>query len=223
MQIIHTTAIKPGDVIHPVLLKGEDYRLDKYVYFYSQFSGTFMDGTALTKQQMLNVGMKDDWEYVVKTPYKAKITQGSSKNYQNPNYTKAVQAYSESVKTLQLMRSDLASINPEVQAAFQAGVEPIHRELVSLLLADTTVPTENLEKARTVMESLQLAELDNFFREACLSANPVLIDQVDRQAAVVYPIILPDRLDIIVRLPGQALRRRFPYFGADPWLRASTA
>ena len=115
-------------------------------------------------------------------------------------------AYSASVETLQTLRSDLAAINPEVQVAFQSSVEPIHRQLVSLLLADGSAPPENLEKARTVIESLQLAELDNFFREACLTANPVPIDQVDRQAAVIYPIILPERLSIIVRLPNQPLR-----------------
>jgi CHAT domain-containing protein len=57
-----------------------------------------------------------------------------------------------------------------------------------------------------VIESLQLAELDNFFREACLTARPELIDRVDPQAAVIYPIILPDRLEVILSLPNQPLR-----------------
>ena len=65
---------------------------------------------------------------------------------------------------------------------------------------------ENLEKARQVIESLQLAELDNFFREACLNAKPEQIDQVDPTAAVIYPIILPNRLAVILSLAGQPLR-----------------
>ncbi|NEZ64912.1 CHAT domain-containing protein [Leptolyngbyaceae cyanobacterium CCMR0082] len=192
-------------------LRSESYVLGSLGHLYEQAqqwqeAEVFTQKALLISQSLDAPEISYRWQWQLGRIFKANIPQSSSKNSQNPNYTKAVKAYGESVKTLQLLRSDLVSINPEVQAAFQTGVEPIHRELVSLLLADTTVPTENLEKARTVMESLQLAELDNFFREACLSANPVLIDQVDRQAAVVYPIILPDRLDIIVRLPGQALR-----------------
>lgn len=129
------------------------------------------------------------------------------KNRQNPDYAKAINAYSESVNTLQTLRDDLVAINPEIQVAFQESVEPIHRELVGILLPENKAATpDKLEKARNVIESLQLAELDNFFREACLDANPVAIDQVDRQAAIFYPIILPDRLEVIVRLPGQSLR-----------------
>ncbi|HEY9883526.1 MAG TPA: CHAT domain-containing protein, partial [Thermosynechococcaceae cyanobacterium] len=65
---------------------------------------------------------------------------------------------------------------------------------------------ENLKQARQVIEALQLAELDNFFREACTNVRPVNIDQIDPQAAVIYPIILPSQLAVIVALPKQPLR-----------------
>ena len=55
------------------------------------------------------------------------------------------------------------------------------------------VSQENLKQARDVIESLQLAELDNFFRDACLDAKPVKIEELDPTAAVFYTIILPDR------------------------------
>ncbi|PSN75775.1 hypothetical protein C8B47_30805, partial [filamentous cyanobacterium CCP4] len=119
----------------------------------------------------------------------------------------AIAAYSDAIGTLKQLRTDLVAVNPAVQVSFQETVEPIHRELVSLLLAPNrqSTPTD-LEVARQTIESLQLAELDNFFREACLSAAAVDIDQLDQRAAVVYPIILADRLEIIVSLPNQTLR-----------------
>ncbi|MGH2413224.1 MAG: CHAT domain-containing protein, partial [Microcystaceae cyanobacterium] len=120
----------------------------------------------------------------------------------------AIQAYSEAVKTLQSIRSDLVS-NPDIQFSFREQVEPVYRELVSLLLeknAQGDVSQANLIQARDVIESLQLAELDNFLREACLEAKPVQIDQVDPQAAVIYSIILRDRLAVILSLPQQPLR-----------------
>ena len=121
----------------------------------------------------------------------------------------AIAAYETAIDLLKSLRSDLVAINADVQFSFRESVEPVYRELVSLLLKDNgkqSNDAKRLEKARKVIESLQLAELDNFFRSACLNANPVEIDQVDQQAAIIYPIILPDRLEVILSLPNQGLR-----------------
>ncbi|MBD2074255.1 CHAT domain-containing protein [Phormidium sp. FACHB-592] len=121
---------------------------------------------------------------------------------------KATAAYAEAVKTLQSLRSDLAAINQDVQFSFRESVEPVYRQFVELLLqSETNVPSqENLKHARETIEALQLAELDNFFREACITARPVKIDQIDPHAAVVYPIILPHQFAVILSLPNQPLR-----------------
>ncbi len=117
----------------------------------------------------------------------------------------AIAVYSQAVETLSRLRGDLVSVNPELQFSFRDQIEPIYRELAQLLLQGN--PTQaNLIRARAVIESLQLAELNDFFREACLDAKPQQIDQVDSNAGVVYSIILRDRLAIILSLPGQPLR-----------------
>ncbi|MBD2040844.1 CHAT domain-containing protein [Microcoleus sp. FACHB-672] len=116
----------------------------------------------------------------------------------------AISAYTEAVNTLQSLRSDLAAINPDIQFSFNESVEPVYRQLVSLLL-QSNPSQQNLQKAREVIEALQVAELDNFFREACLDINRQQIDQLDPAAAVIYPIILPDRLEVILSLPGKPL------------------
>ncbi|WP_235182368.1 CHAT domain-containing protein [Fischerella thermalis] len=55
---------------------------------------------------------------------------------------------------------------------------------------------------------MQFTELENFFREACLQPVPKQIDEVvdktDTTAAVIYPIILKDRLEIILKLPTES-------------------
>ncbi len=124
------------------------------------------------------------------------------------NEAGAIAAYTEAVDTLKSLRSDLVAIDSEVQFSFRESVEPIYREFVSLLLKadDNKTSSNRIEQARKAIESLQLAELDNFFRTACLNALPVQIDAIDRQAAVIYPIILPDRLEVILSLPQQPLR-----------------
>lgn len=114
----------------------------------------------------------------------------------------AIVSYQEAVATIQSLRADLAAANPEVKLSFRDAVEPIHRQFVELLLQSTQ--PNRLKTARDIIESLQLVELDNFFREACLNTSPAQIDQVDQRAAVIYPILLEDQLAIITSFPPSA-------------------
>jgi CHAT domain-containing protein len=86
--------------------------------------------------------------------------------------------------------------------------------------------TQNLEKALYYIESLQLDELSNFLRcnpedfsreersqlnvqkdaIATLSKQLARVHQADPNAAIIYPIVLSDRLATIVSLPGENLR-----------------
>ncbi|MBD2438437.1 CHAT domain-containing protein [Nostoc sp. FACHB-110] len=123
------------------------------------------------------------------------------------NSQAAIAAYTEAVTSLKSLRADLVALNPDIQFDFRDQVEPVYRQLVALLLEPEKPSLENLKQARSVIETLQLAELDNFFRDACIKAQPTQIDQIVDSAnpatAVVYPIILPDRLEVIVKLPHQ--------------------
>ena len=78
--------------------------------------------------------------------------------------------------------------------------------ILPLLADNKQIVQGNLALARATIESLQLAELDNFFREACLDTKPVQLDSINADSAVIYPIILADRLEVILSLPGQPLR-----------------
>ncbi|MBW4468324.1 MAG: CHAT domain-containing protein [Pegethrix bostrychoides GSE-TBD4-15B] len=112
--------------------------------------------------------------------------------------------YTEALKTLDVIRRDLLSTQPEFQVSFRGDVEPLYRELVELLVQPNATQ-DDLQQAREAIEALRLAELENFFRSACL--DPVQqIDQVDRTAAIFYPILLPNQLLVIVALPNQPLR-----------------
>ena len=124
------------------------------------------------------------------------------------NFVEAISAYDGAVATLDSIRNELVASNLDIQFSFRESGEPVYREFVSLLLTPVRGETsqEKLIKARQVIESLQLAELDNFFNEPCLKANPTQVDQIDTQAAVIYPIILENRLETIVSLPNQPLR-----------------
>lgn len=117
----------------------------------------------------------------------------------------AIADYTKAVESLTRIRKDLVNLNSDVQYNFRRGVEPIYRELVSLLLQNDRPTQSQLQQARQVIDSLQLAELDNFFRDACADVIPTNIDQIDPRAAVFYPIVLQDRLELIVAIPQQPL------------------
>lgn len=181
--------------------RAESYSLGTLGELYEK-TGQFRDAELLTQQalQQANLINATDigylWEWQLGRLYK------SQKNWEN-----AIAFYTAAVNTLKSLRTDLVSINLEVQFSFRDSVEPVYRELVDLLLlpqAEVTQP--KLIQARQVIESLQLAELDNFFREACLDAKPEQIEKLDVKAAVIYPVILPDRLEVIVSLPQQPLK-----------------
>ena len=117
----------------------------------------------------------------------------------------AITAYTEAVNLLQDLRQDLASVGTDAQFSFRDGVEPVYRQLVKLLVQGDQPSEQNLQLARSLIEKLQLAELDNFFQDDCLQARPNPIEQLDAKAAVIYPIILDDRLTVILSRPGQPL------------------
>ena len=132
-------------------------------------------------------------------------------------------AYDKAVKLLKNLRYDLVTVNRDVQFSFRDEVEPVYREFVSLLLQETenttAVSQENLQTARDVIEQLQLAEINDFLRKACLdipeSSQQAQIDEIDKNAAVVYPVILPNKLAVIVSFPNQAKDKSFSLYTAD--------
>ena len=126
------------------------------------------------------------------------------------NINKAIEYYHAAWQILKSLRSDLVAMDDNVQFSFRESIEPVYRQYVDLLLnsVNNNEDQKNLIIAREVIESLQLAEIDNFFRSACFNSKVVLDDVVDEEnlkAAIIYPIILPDRLSVILKLPHSSL------------------
>lgn len=171
------------------------YQLGKLYYA----NGKLNDGKSLS-QQSLKLAQDINAEDIA-----ARAGGQLGEILQKQGETKeALAAYQNAFTNIQSLRSDLVAISPDVQFDFKEGIEPLYRQLVSLLLKEGDNQA-NLKQARDVMEALQLAELDNFFQDACLDTNPVALEEIDTHAAVIYPIILPDRLEVILSIPNQPL------------------
>ncbi|NJM58761.1 MAG: CHAT domain-containing protein [Synechococcales cyanobacterium RU_4_20] len=128
---------------------------------------------------------------------------------QNGQTQEARMAYQLATQALEAVRRDLLLTRPNTQFAFRDQVEPVYRQYVDILLKSSlgTPPSpQDLALAIQEIDALQLSELENFL--GCdLSAftSPNSNDQMESSAAILYPILLPDRVAMIYRLPGQPL------------------
>jgi CHAT domain-containing protein len=157
------------------------------------------------------------WEWQLGRIYKSQLlprAQTQSKGMQqkgSKNLNDASQMYQQAYLTLQVLRKELVAGNPDSQLSFQNDIEGIYRDYVDLLLWDKNPDQENLSKAREVVASLQAVELENFLRLACPEFNIEKIDEIiDKppeknkqpvKTAFFYPILLKDRIEVIIKLP----------------------
>ena len=133
--------------------------------------------------------------------------------------------YQSAIDTLRQISYDLVATSPSLQFEFREEVEPVYRDLVDLLLtpdSNGVISQSSLKEAENVMDSLRDAELVNYFREACWDVVPQEIDKLDTSAAIVYPIVLNDRLEVIWTVPGQPIQHyMIPVSQADVELKVS--
>ena len=119
----------------------------------------------------------------------------------------AIASYGRAVKALEHVRRDLLVIDADIQFSFRDNVEPLYRQYVDVLLRSPQPTSTDLVTATELIDSLQLAELENSLR--CDVQRFIQISQatVDNHTAIIYPILLDDRLEVMLALPNQPLKR----------------
>jgi len=122
----------------------------------------------------------------------------------------AIGAYRRAVRTLQSIRPELSSSYGSPQTSFRETLGPLYFELVNLLLQrasslrDPNQAGPYLIEARDTVELFKAAELRDYFRDDCVDtalSKVTGLDVVAKTAAVIYPILLPDRTELLVSLP----------------------
>ncbi|MBW4505923.1 MAG: CHAT domain-containing protein [Scytonematopsis contorta HA4267-MV1] len=185
--------------------KAESYALGQLAHLYEQ-NKQWSEALTLTQQALsLAQGVSAEDIAINWLWQKGRILkmQGNIKG--------AINAYEQAVNSLTYLRKDLLHMDSEIQFSFRDSVEPIYRQFVQLLLQDLDSLPEisqqkNLEQSRQTIEALQLGELENFFHEASSSYKLQPIDKIDKNAAVIYPIILYHRIEVIISFPGRPLQ-----------------
>jgi CHAT domain-containing protein len=135
----------------------------------------------------------------------------------------AIGAYQDAVRTLQDIRLDLPTFDPRTgRSLFREVVGPVFLELTDLLLkraAETggAAAQAYLKEARLAIETTKAAELQDYFQDDCVAELQARIRPIDRLAAgtaALYPIMLPDRTELLLSLPDGAIQRATAQLGA---------
>jgi CHAT domain-containing protein len=122
------------------------------------------------------------------------------------------------VETLRSIRHEMF-VGFGALPSFRETIGPVYFELVDLLLQRAALLREReqyepyLAETREVVERFKVAELQDYFRDECVEAarsRVTRLDVVSQTAIVVYPIILPDRLELLVSLPAGLERFTVP-------------
>lgn len=135
------------------------------------------------------------WEWQL-----ARILQHQSQ----PDLGRSKAAYERALADLERTRGNIRVINPDAQFSLRDSVEPLYRELVDLSFR---LPAPDLPQIITQIDALKLAELENFLE--CQLGEYRSVDRFaeDSGAAVFYPVILDDRLEVIIKLAQNKFQR----------------
>jgi CHAT domain-containing protein len=127
---------------------------------------------------------------------------------------RALAAYRRAVEHIEAVRQDIPIVYDGGRSSFRETLEPIYLDLAELLLtrSDSAPPQAAqalMREARDVVERVKRSEMDDFLGERCTveSARTLEGTVLPPGTAVLYPIILPNRLEMLLETP-RGLQRR---------------
>ena len=120
----------------------------------------------------------------------------------------ALAAYRRAVQRFQIVRVDLIQELNASRTSYRDTVGPLFIELADLLLTRAKAqsePQKILAEARDVVEQFRSVELEDYFKDECvaqLQSRRRAIETVAADTAVLYPIFLPDRTEMLLSVGG---------------------
>ena len=135
---------------------------------------------------------------------------------------RAILAYQHAVTTLATVRRDFIASGS--RTSFRESVGPVYFQLADLLLersgtlSDPKQVTQHLVDARSAVEVLKGAELQDYFQDDCVTALRARTTGIDRLASntvALYPIILENRLELLLSMPDGLRRFTSPVGSAE--------
>jgi len=138
---------------------------------------------------------------------------------------KAIDAYRSAIKTLHGVRAELAASLERSRESYHRLVGPLYLEYADLLLqageaaTDPAEEQRRLVEARDAVELLKTVELQDYFQDDCVSLARSRVQGLEEalspHTAVIYPILFPDRTELLVSTGDGLSRHTVPVTAAD--------
>jgi CHAT domain-containing protein/Tfp pilus assembly protein PilF len=169
-----------------------------------EYEKRYVDALQLTRRAIFHAQRADSKE----TLYRWHWQSGRLFKAMN-KYAESIDAYRRAINNLQPIRDQLSTVYRSSSESFEKFVEPVYFELADLLLQRAKNSTESeqrenwLIQARDTLELLKAAELEDYFQDDCvtaLKAKMSHLEKVDKKTAILYPIVLADRMEILLSL-----------------------
>lgn len=123
----------------------------------------------------------------------------------------ALQSYRIAFESLRRIRANLPRQYVAGQSLYRRQFGQFHQSFVDLLMRrqSETGDPNLLSEARTVIEDLKIDEVEDYFQERCVprEQNPARVADLGDTTAVLYPIVLPDRIELLLDFQGKIERR----------------
>ncbi len=134
----------------------------------------------------------------------------------------AISTYQLALKHLHPIRTQLFKGQRDTLEVLNERIRPVYFELADLLLRQAAVTTSPetkkalLKQARENVELLKVIELQEYFQDECIAhrSKTELELHLDKHTAILYPILLPDRTELLLTLPDGIHQVIIP-IGAD--------
>lgn len=124
--------------------------------------------------------------------------------------SEALEAYQRAVNHLEAIRQDIPVTYPNGRSSFRETLGPIYLGLADLLFKQAdrspdSTKAKLLRRAQQSVELLKQSELADFLGGRCAltDADVVVLDTAPAGTAVLYPVIFPDRLELLVDMGGE--------------------
>ena len=129
----------------------------------------------------------------------------------------ALAAYRRAVDHIQAIRQDIPVVYHQGRSSFRETLEPVYQGLADLLLQQgKQVGDEErrqiLRETRQTVELLKRTELEDYFHNRCAfqSRPAVRLEEIAPKTATIYPILLPDRLELLLSIGAEIYQRTVP-------------
>lgn len=162
------------------------------------------------------------WEPALKYTRKAALTAQSAGSdaslyqwqWQSGRILRALGRTEDALRAYRLAADTLSDIRLRVaersDRSFRRDVAPLYFELADLLLSrkpeavSSEAAQQNLLDARNTLEQLKVAEVEEYFEDQCaVNEDRARLEQFAEDAAIIYPIVFEDRIEVLLSLPGR--------------------